>query len=235
MRSAHLLLANALRRANPAVFFTRLQGLSWYAGTQRDWIAQLGIARGAHVLEIGCGPGHLTLAMAKSGLDVVGVDRSKRMIRRATAHARARGFPAIFCMGDATSLEFPDAAFDCTLAASVINIAKDSEGVLTEMARVTRPGGLVSVLFPSDAMNAAHAAAYIDAHGLTGFSAAALQLWARLAPKLDELAVHRIAQAVPGLSHVATHRMLDGMVMAVTYQKWPARHQPPASSRYHTG
>jgi hypothetical protein len=72
---------------------------------------------GAAVLEVGCGPGHLSLRLAREhGLEVTGLDLDPAMIERARANAErawrgAERSPG-FVLGDVASLPFADDSFD---------------------------------------------------------------------------------------------------------------------------
>jgi SAM-dependent methyltransferase len=101
---------------------------------------------GAAVLEVGCGPGHLSLRLAREHrLAVTGLDLDPAMIERARANAeRARpgadGSPA-FVVGDVASLPFADGSFDLVISTlSMHHWAEPAKG-LAEMGRVLRPGG----------------------------------------------------------------------------------------------
>ena len=101
---------------------------------------------GARVLEVGCGPGHLALRLARNhGLDVTGLDLDPAMIERARANAqgaRQEVDPTpIFVVGDAASLPFADATFDVVVSTlSMHHWAEPTIG-LAEIDRVLRPGG----------------------------------------------------------------------------------------------
>lgn len=221
MRDLYLHYANALCWINPPRFFARLQTLDWYIGVQRGWVATLQTTPGQSILEIGCGPGLLATNLAQHGIQVIGVDRSPGMLRRASAQARTMDVRAVFIRAHAEALAFRDNLFDRTIAASVINIVQDPCAVLTEMTRVTRPHGLVSVLFPSEEMSSNQAFRYGMRHHLPNFSGAALRLWARRAPKFDETDIAKIAAKIDDLALIGTHRFMDDMVIAMTYQKLP--------------
>lgn len=88
------------------------------------------------VLEVGCGPGWASERIAAElGAEVVAVDQSERMVEL----ARARRVDAR--VGDVQALPFPDASFDCALAAWMLYHVPDLERGLAELARVLRPGG----------------------------------------------------------------------------------------------
>lgn len=96
------------------------------------------------VLDVGCGTGALTLALAKnkSVSKIVGVDLSEGFL----AYARSKtNDPRItFEQGDAQKLPFPDGVFDCCLALLVVSFIPDAPKAAREMRRVTRSGGVVA-------------------------------------------------------------------------------------------
>lgn len=100
------------------------------------------------VLEVGCGAGRVAIALAARGHDVTGIDISEAMIRA----ARERRPDLRFDVGDARALPYEDGAFDATvfLANGVGHVpAADKPVAVRELARVTRPGGVVLVSFRS--------------------------------------------------------------------------------------
>src|SRR5262245_1676434 len=103
-----------------------------------------GLKDGDRVLDVGSGTGALALAVLQEApaSRVVGVDPPPDYI--AQARTRAGGRLAIFEEGDAQSLRFPDGSFDAALALLVVNFIPDRVAAVREMARVTRPGGMVA-------------------------------------------------------------------------------------------
>lgn len=105
-----------------------------------------GYARGtARVLDVATGTGDLALAFAEAGAgEVIGLDLSEPMLRRAAAKARERSGSArtlSWIAGDALHLPFADDRFDaCTVSFGLRNMP-DYAAALAEMARVLRPGG----------------------------------------------------------------------------------------------
>lgn len=102
---------------------------------------------GMRVLDVGCGPGSITLDLARRVApgEVVGIDASASVIASARAAAEAAGDSRTrFETADATRLPFDADAFDVVHAHQVLQHVPDPVGVLREMARVTRPGGLVA-------------------------------------------------------------------------------------------
>jgi ubiquinone/menaquinone biosynthesis C-methylase UbiE len=103
---------------------------------------------GLAVLDVGSGTGADTCDIAASvtpGGSVVGLDRSARMVEESRRRASALGVPAEFIEGDAAALPFPDATFDRCRAERVLVFFDDPAPAVREMARVTRPDGLVVV------------------------------------------------------------------------------------------
>ncbi len=97
------------------------------------------------MLEVGCGPGRLSIRLARQhGLDVTGLDLDPAMIERARANADRLGSgdqrrPS-FLVGDAASLAFPDGSFDLVVSTFSMHHWADPTAGLAEIARVLRPG-----------------------------------------------------------------------------------------------
>lgn len=106
-------------------------------------LADLADVRGGQrVLDVGCGPGALTaeLVTRVGPASVSAVDPSEPFV----AAARARHPGVDVRQASAEELPFPDDAFDGALAQLVVHFMSDPVAGLTEMARVTRPGGVVA-------------------------------------------------------------------------------------------
>jgi SAM-dependent methyltransferase len=100
---------------------------------------------GAQVLEVGCGPGHLSIRLARQhGLDVTGLDLDPAMIARARANAdppgnRDQRRPSLL-VGDVAALAFPDGSFDLVVSTLSMHHWADPTAGLAEIGRVLRPG-----------------------------------------------------------------------------------------------
>ncbi|MDX6238463.1 MAG: hypothetical protein QOG10_3278 [Kribbellaceae bacterium] len=101
-----------------------------------------GVRAGQRALDVGCGPGALTAQLVdRLGADAVStVDPSPSFVE-----AVRERFPDIDAQsGSAEQLPFLDDSFDVALAQLVVHFMSDPVAGLGEMARVTRPGGIVA-------------------------------------------------------------------------------------------
>ena len=117
----------------------------WYRGRRRVLraaIERLPLARGARVLDAGCGSGRMLDELARYGR-VCGVDLSSE----AVAASRARGHEVVRARIEA--MPFADATFDLVTCLDVIEHTPDDRATLAELRRVTRPGGLLVVTVPA--------------------------------------------------------------------------------------
>jgi SAM-dependent methyltransferase len=114
------------------------------AGKARS-LELLGLRPGDRCLDVGCGTGPELAALAalvSPGGRVTGVDASQTLVNA----ARRRRVPGVeLVVADAHRLPFDDAAFDACRADRTLQHLSDPDTALTEMARVTRPGGRVVV------------------------------------------------------------------------------------------
>jgi SAM-dependent methyltransferase len=104
------------------------------------------VPHAARVLEVGCGPGRLSIRLARRhGLDVTGLDLDPAMIERARANAGrldgAAGRAPTFLVGDVASLAFGDRSFDLVVSTLSMHHWADPAAGLVEIGRVLRPGG----------------------------------------------------------------------------------------------
>ncbi len=124
-----------------------------------SWLASLGLWRrwqqaaclfvpgpGSQVLELGFGPGHLLLALARGGYQVTGLDPSPAMVRRAACRLHRAGQPALVCRGRAGNMPFAPGLFDAVVATFPTPYIYES-ACLQHLARVLRgPGSRLIVV-----------------------------------------------------------------------------------------
>lgn len=115
------------------------------AGVQAELLAKAAPRPGEQVLDLACGTGAVTLALASAvGTNgrVLGVDLSDGMVAAAAARAQAAGFlQGSFARMDAESLSLPAASFDLAVCALGLMYLPNPDAALHEVRRVLRPGG----------------------------------------------------------------------------------------------
>jgi ubiquinone/menaquinone biosynthesis C-methylase UbiE len=105
------------------------------------------LAAGRSLLDVGCGPGTLTLSLARriSPGRVVGLDREESVLAEAAARAEQEGLANVeFRLGDVGHLAYDDGSFEIVHAHQLLQHLSDPVAALEEMARVGRPGGLLA-------------------------------------------------------------------------------------------
>jgi SAM-dependent methyltransferase len=103
-----------------------------------------GSAAGERVLDVGCGTGSLSFALAKrtNVVEICGLDFSA--VYADHAKARCRDDRISFHVGDACAMPFPDRSFDRVLSQLMLHFVPDAKSAVAEMRRVARPGAVVA-------------------------------------------------------------------------------------------
>ena len=115
--------------------------------------------RGHRVLDIACGSGRYMLhALQRGAAHVTGVDLSPEMLRRANDELRGFKDRIELMPGDLAMLPLPDACADLTICALAVGHLRELQPALSELRRVTRPGG---VLLCSDVHPVGHALGWL--------------------------------------------------------------------------
>lgn len=114
--------------------------LRWYVSRRA-----LRMVRSGSALDLGCGPGHLALRLARQapGLDVTGLDLADDMLSRATSCAQAAGIGSRvrFRKGNVEDIPFSDTSFDLVVSTLSLHHWAEPVAALDEIARVLKPGG----------------------------------------------------------------------------------------------
>jgi 2-polyprenyl-6-hydroxyphenyl methylase/3-demethylubiquinone-9 3-methyltransferase len=108
--------------------------LRWF-DRQIDW-------PGLKVLDLGCAGGFMAEALALRGAHVTGIDPAAAAIDVARAHARESGLRIGYDVGVGEAMSYDDASFDAVVCVDVLEHVADLHKVLSEVARVLRPGGM---------------------------------------------------------------------------------------------
>jgi len=117
------------------------------------------LRRGMHLLDCGCGPGTITLGLAKliSPGQVFGIDLEPGQVRHAQDEAREQQQTnASFGVASIYTLPFPDAHFGAVFAHALFEHLREPVRALREMKRVLRPSGLLGIRSPDWAGWMAH-------------------------------------------------------------------------------
>jgi SAM-dependent methyltransferase len=126
-------------------FIVSPEAYTRYMGRYAEPLAEVFVAfaevgAGDKVLDVGCGPGALTAQLLSAGAQVAAIDPSPPFI-----DAMRLRFPDVDVrQGTAEELPYNTAAFDAALAQLVVHFMTDPVLALRQMARVTRPGGVIA-------------------------------------------------------------------------------------------
>lgn len=103
------------------------------------------LADGFRVLDVGCGPGSITIGLAPGVGSIVGIDREDGF-DDAHRYAAEHGIGNVeFRVGDVYALDFPENHFDACLCHSVLETLDRPLDELVEIKRVLKPGGVLGV------------------------------------------------------------------------------------------
>jgi ubiquinone/menaquinone biosynthesis C-methylase UbiE len=102
----------------------------------------LSLVRGGQAGDLGCGPGHLLIELARAApdLQLTGIDLSEEMLARAEGRVRKAGLADRIALkkGDAARIPFPDGSLDLVISTLSLHHWSDPVGALDEIARVLR-------------------------------------------------------------------------------------------------
>jgi D-alanine-D-alanine ligase len=100
----------------------------------------------SHILDLCCGQGRHCLELARRGFKhVMGLDRSRYLVRLAKKRAQTEGLQVLFKEGDARNPRLPESSFDCVAimgnSFGYFSNKQDDEKVLTAVGKILRPSG----------------------------------------------------------------------------------------------
>ncbi len=115
---------------------------------RRDMVSQLNVQANSKVLELSCGTGrdsqHIASLLSQDGRLFV-QDISGAMLRQCKSKLEKLSVPVEFSVGNASYLAFPNNYFDAVYSFGGLNVFENLKRSLTEMVRVTKPGGKIVV------------------------------------------------------------------------------------------
>ena len=138
----HPLFSHELAEVGSASFFAQLDQIKTEDVERfalRYW--QFDQYQGKRVLDVGCGPGWITVQYAKHSALVDSVDLTPRAVELTKAHLAYRGLNARVQVGNAEELPFADATFDLVVSSGVLHHTPDTQKAFAECVRVLKPGG----------------------------------------------------------------------------------------------
>jgi len=99
-------------------------------------------SRGQRLLDIGCGPGWLTVRYSEAGAEVWAVDLTARAVSITKSVLASKNLSAHVEVANAEKLPFHDSTFDIVVSSGVLHHTPDVDQALAEAFRVTKPGGV---------------------------------------------------------------------------------------------
>jgi phosphatidylethanolamine/phosphatidyl-N-methylethanolamine N-methyltransferase len=109
-------------------------------------VRNLNLNPGERVLEVGVGTG-LCLPLYPRSCEITGIDVSEGMLEKAHIRVKEQGLTNVTLLNmDAGDMSFPDSSFDVVIAAYVVTAVPDYRKLMSEMVRVSRPGGRLILL-----------------------------------------------------------------------------------------
>jgi ubiquinone/menaquinone biosynthesis C-methylase UbiE len=123
---------------------------------RKPWISQLyrqflGLRPGLRIVDVGCGTGDFTrylVRLCSGRCTAIGVDNRKPSLQAAIGDTRREGLAKqiSYKLGDALSVPIEDDYSDLTCCRTVLMHLKDPQKAVSEMTRVTKPGGLIAAI-----------------------------------------------------------------------------------------
>ncbi|HEX8185538.1 MAG TPA: ubiquinone/menaquinone biosynthesis methyltransferase [Blastocatellia bacterium] len=145
-------------------FFTAFMSYGMDRGWKRALVGMLQLKGGESALDIACGTGDITFAIARrlnSG-QVIGLDITQSMLNIAERkRLESRSANVSFHRGDIMRMPFADETFDCVTGGYALRNVPDVAGALAEIKRVLKPGGCLLSLDFGKPRNAVYRWLYI--------------------------------------------------------------------------
>lgn len=122
--------------------------LEYEQGAKEKWLneikARIGV-ESAKILDVGTGPGFLSIILADDGYELYGLDQSSGMLEQAIKNASNFDVDVTFVLGDAEKLTFADATFDVVIARNITYALSNPELAFREWLRVLKENGKILI------------------------------------------------------------------------------------------
>ena len=176
----------------------RIKDLKEYAN-----LATSHVLEGGSVLEIATGPGYFCIELAKLGdFKITGLDISNDLIKIARTNAQQAGVKVDFLQGNASTLQFPDRAFDFIFCSWAIKNFMEPIKALNEMYRVLKPGGTALIIDLNHDAASQEWNRYSSSLGIKGVSA----LFMKLAFRIQRSGAYSKSKFVELIQHTPFQR-----------------------------
>lgn len=123
-----------------------LQQATWTSQLRNYLIRKTSLSNASHILEVGCGTGAILQDLANTYFHTYGLDISYPNLRLAKENCPT----SVLVQGDAHHLPYSDQQFDLVLCHFLLLWVKSAFHTVREMARVTRPGGVMIAMAEPD-------------------------------------------------------------------------------------
>lgn len=138
-----------------SIFISHLiyKGIGWIPFSRRiEWkkmLEYLEPQKGDKLLDVACGDGTFSLKLAEKGIDVTGIDLSKKSIEAAKKISHREGIECEFVEGDAENMQLSSNHFDKIVCSSSLEHFKNDQKALKEMNRVLTDEGSIVITVDS--------------------------------------------------------------------------------------
>ena len=113
----------------------------------KELIEKLGITPSHIVVDFGCRPGYFTVDLAKKAKNVVAIDVSLEMLKKAQNKTKKAHIKNVkFLQSNGKTIELSDGSVDLILLVTVFHEIGDSQAVLKEFSRILKPNGRVAIV-----------------------------------------------------------------------------------------
>ena len=197
---------------NAPYLFEKLQKEVWYFNSQIDWISSLLFSKNLKILEVWSWPGILSNYISSLGNEVIWVDTSKRMLKRAR-----NNFANISFLSNIDNLKSD--TFDVILWSSVLNVVPEKSEFLKAYYTLLKKWWKMSFLVPSEFMWCEKGSEIISKRKLSWFSAGALKFWFKNSRKMTELEILQAIKEAGIDGKVSFSYHFENVLLSVVIEK----------------